>query len=140
MRPEKRLRDIRASRCCSLPQKFDTTEWKKSRGARGLALRSTPFSVRQCVDDGDLSVDLNGLSIEDCWLIAPFAHGGQRGLDEERVAADDFKRFNVALLRNNGVQFDTAFAAGLDGERWIDGLDAMDEPGGDDGFTDANRL
>ena len=37
--------------------------------------------VGERVDHGDVGVDFDGLAVEDGWAIAPFADGGESGLD-----------------------------------------------------------
>ena len=85
--------------------------------------------VAKGVDDGNVGIDFDGLSIQDRGAIAPQANGGERRRDEEWVAGDDFERFHQAVGTNNGVEFDAAFVARLPGQCRIFGLDASGELG-----------
>src|SRR5579872_2492669 len=81
------------------------------------------------IDDRDVRLDLDGLAVENSWVVAPLAHGIGCGLQEQRVSLDDLQRLDAAVGRDDSAQFDLAFAAGLYRERRISGLDAMDQHG-----------
>jgi hypothetical protein len=81
----------------------------------------------QGVDDRDVRVDLDGLAVEGSGAVAPLADGSKRGLEKERIAGNDFQRLDRAVHGDDGVKFHAAFAADLNGERRIDGLDAVDQ-------------
>ena len=89
------------------------------------------FHVRalavQCVDDGDVRVDFDGLAIEDRWAIAPLADGAECGLDEERIAGDHFQGLNRAVGGYDGMKFDAPFSAKLHSQWRIDWFYAANE-------------
>jgi len=81
----------------------------------------------QGVDDRDVRVDLDGSAVEGSGAVAPLADGSKRGLEKERIAGNDFQRLDRAVHGDDGVKFHAAFAADLNGEGRIDGLDAVEE-------------
>jgi hypothetical protein len=83
--------------------------------------------VMKGVEDGDVRVDFDGLAVEDGGAVAPFADCGERGLVEEWIARDDFQGLDGAVGRNDGVQFDAAFAAELFRQSGIEGVNATRE-------------
>ena len=92
-----------------------------------LAAAHQSASVAQCVDDGDVGVHFDGTPVEDGGTVAPLADRGQRRLDEQRVAGEDFKRLNGTGGRDNSAKFHAALALNLLGQRRIDGLDSADQ-------------
>lgn len=85
--------------------------------------------VLERVNDRDVSVDFNGLTVEYGWAIAPLTYGIDRGLQEERVPADHLQGLDRAVGCDDRVQFHLAFAMNLPREWRIDGLDAVDQHG-----------
>ena len=81
------------------------------------------------VFDGDVGVDFNGLAVEDGGAVAPLSDGVERGLVEERIAANDLQGLNGAVGGDDGAEFDVAAAAHLFWQSGVDGLDAPDEHG-----------
>jgi len=85
--------------------------------------------MRQCVNDGDVGVDLDGQTIQDGRVVAPLADGGKGGLDQEGIAGNHFQGLNGAVGGDYGSKFNTTFMAKLPGERRIDWFDPMIEHG-----------
>src|SRR2546425_10414369 len=75
-------------------------------------------------------VDINRVAIEKSRLIAPLAHGIERGLLQQRVSGENFQGLNRAVLADDGVQADRARDACLARERRIDGLNAIHNASG----------
>ena len=91
------------------------------------------------VDYGDVGVDFDGETVEDCGFVAPLADGVEGRLIEECVAFQDLERTDGAVGGDDGVEFYCAFVADLKGERWVSGLDAVNEHGGID-VSDVNGV
>ena len=85
--------------------------------------------VLKRINDGDVRLDLDGLAVENRWVVAPLSDGVLSGAKEERIAADRLQGLNRAVCRDDRAQFHLAFATSLSRERRIDGLDALDEHG-----------
>jgi hypothetical protein len=77
------------------------------------------------VDDGDVGLDLNGLTVEDGGAVAPVADGIECGTNQERVAGNYFERLNGAVSSDDGAEFHATLTAELSSQRRIDRFDAM---------------
>ena len=73
--------------------------------------------VLERVNDGDVRIDFDWLTVENCWAVVPLGHGVLRGAQEERVAADDLQRLDRPVGGNDGVKHHLAFAMSLYCER-----------------------
>jgi hypothetical protein len=79
------------------------------------------------INHRDVSLDLDGLAVENGWTIAPLAHCIGSGLQEERIAADHLQGLDGAVRGDDRVQYNLALAMNLLRERRIDGLDAVEQ-------------
>ena len=52
-------------------------------------------------------------------MITPLADGVKRRWDKEGIAGDDLERLNGTIRGDDGVEFDAAFVASVDGQRRI---------------------
>lgn len=84
------------------------------------------------VNYGDVGVDFDGETVEERGFVAPLVHGIECRLIEEWVTFQHLKRTDGAVIGDDGVEFDGAFAAHLEAERGVGGLDAMCEQRGVD--------
>jgi len=76
--------------------------------------------VVEDVDYGDVGVDFDGLAVEFRRMVVPLADGVESGIVEERIAGDNFERFDGAVSGDNGVKFDARFMAESDGDARVD--------------------
>lgn len=79
----------------------------------------------ESVDNGDVGLDLNGLSVEEGGVVAPVADSIECGTNQERVAGDYFERLNGAVRSDDGAELHAALAAELPRQWRIDRFDTM---------------
>jgi hypothetical protein len=97
------------------------------------------------VDYGDVGVNLYGTAVERGRLVTPLTYGVESGLSKHRVAREKLQGADRAIGGDDGVQFDSAFAASLQCERRKHRFDAVDEHGrvemadADDGWLGCAR-
>src|ERR1700758_3957850 len=65
--------------------------------------RALAVSVQR-VDHGDVSIDLDGLAVENCGAITPLADRSYSGLVEKWIARDDFQGLDGTVRGDDGVQ------------------------------------
>ena len=62
------------------------------------------------VNHGDVSVDFDGLAVENRRPIPPLPNGFHRGLVKERITHNNLQRLNGALGPDDGSQFHVTIA------------------------------
>src|ERR1700722_14364487 len=78
--------------------------------------------LTQTKDDINGRTDLYGLFVEQCRLVNPLLYGIESRLPQQRVPADDIKRLNVAVLADDGGEFDGARNTRTLGDLRVNGL------------------
>lgn len=73
--------------------------------------------------DGDRRLNLDRLTIQHGRAIAPLAHGVERGLHQERMAAQHHERSDSSVAADDGLEAHGAVSARFQRQRRVAGLD-----------------
>src|SRR5271170_4667269 len=92
---------------------------------------ATPSScLIQAEDHRDGRDDFDALAIEYGRLVDPLPDRVERGFAKQRMAADYVQLADMTVASNHGAQLHGPFDVRRFGDRWVDGLDQVDQAGG----------
>ncbi len=80
--------------------------------------------------DPDIVLDLNAMSIEKSWTIAPLTNGNYGSFDKQRRPTHRFEAQDFPIVADHRMQLNRAFNPLLHGFQGVRGIDAFEQPTG----------
>jgi len=82
-------------------------------------------SVSERVDDSDVGLDLDGLTVEDRRTVAPLPDGVECRVNQERVARNYLEGLNRAIGSDDSGELHATFATELPSQPRVNALDPL---------------